>query len=389
MKRHYFVWIVGIISSLALSGCTEVRESVAFPDGFQPEVIAVSEPVPAKSKALSGDAGYQMHFVTSPERKMIYNATLTLSVDNIETAIKKTQEIIRRENGYLQSLDNRCLVLRIPVDNGDKAVQEIEKLGTVTFRQFRADDVSKVVMNLEIRLDNLSKLRVRLTALMERGDKIEDLLKVEAELARVSAEMEQIQAQLREFKNRIDYITLTVSFDANVPVFSAPYRSFIPWINQLGGDPNWKPIPGATTKWLPFELKLPENFVVLHSFRGNPSELLSTSADDCMIKFTRHEDQEGGTLVFWSEMIARTLKQRNHYTILEQKRGKLGDLDAVIITAERHINDKDVKYQITVAVAPESFFCSAKIYLLEAWGPADPMNKLLPELDKVRQSFDD
>ena len=87
----------------------------------------------------------------------------------------------------MQEVAGASVTVRVPAAQFDQAVRAVEKTGEVVDRQLKASDVTEEMRDLHIRLDNAEKLRQRLLGILEKSQKVEDAIKVEAELARVSA----------------------------------------------------------------------------------------------------------------------------------------------------------------------------------------------------------
>jgi len=91
-------------------------------------------------------------------------------------------------------------------------------------------------MDLELRMENALKSRDRLLELLNRNDKVADLLAVEKELKRLTEEIELLKGELRFLKDQIVYSPIQVTF--NGPDLEAEprqrSRSHFTWINSIG-----------------------------------------------------------------------------------------------------------------------------------------------------------
>ena len=210
--KHHHTFLFGLTSAALLSGCsapsavvmkTAVADRAAPTAAAAPMVLAETAPM---NKAVSYESGASARkFRGEAGRQMAYTASLTLNVDDTGAALAQSQEIVRKSGGYTQDVSNYRVVLRIPAAKAETAVDQIEKLGTVLSRRITGEDLTEQVSDLGIRLDNLQKLRLRLAELLKRSAKVEELLKVEQELARVTTEIEQLQARLKQAENRIRF----------------------------------------------------------------------------------------------------------------------------------------------------------------------------------------
>lgn len=392
--KHLHSVLFGLASAALLAGCS--APSAAFADDAvaikMEAASAAAFTLPeAENAAESGTSygynGTARKFRGEAGRKMAYTASLTLNVDDTAAALAQSQEIVRKSGGYTQDVSNYRVVLRIPAAKAETAVDQIEKLGTVLSRRITGEDLTEQVSDLGIRLDNLQKLRLRLSELLKRSAKVEELLKVEQELARVTTEIEQIQARLKQAENRISYVTLTVSFQtaARRPVQTGPVIP-LDWVKQLGSSTGKSTIPVNNRSKLPFSLELPEDFVTVYANRG---EAVAVSAEDCVIRLTRRANLSGGSLAFWEQLIRRALTETNHYTITENRNFQTAEgIDAHRICAERSVGREAFHYQLLIVPFNPLLWGDGELFLVEAWGPGKAFERLMPKLKAMESTLD-
>lgn len=384
------LFVCGLLM-LIISGCTHAAQEYAqqdnmsrvTTDNFNPLSKSSAPMAPPSQAIMAESAG-------ATGRKMAYTTELSISVDDTQSALELVQEITKKHQGYMLNLNNNRITLKIPVANSEKALAEIEKLGTVTSRRYTGQDLTEQITDLDIRIDNLQKLRTRLTELMKRGDKVADLLKIEQELARITTDIEKLQAQLRAAENRVAYVTVTITFNA---IAIQPLRGFstpVHWVNQLGSSTGKMNIPVNDKNKLPFDAKLPSDFVTVYSQTGEqPYELYAISANDCVIKLSRRDNLAGGTLKFWTEVIVRALGEGNNYVITASEAIKTKEkIDASLITAERNIGNNKFKYQILIIEFGKGLFTSSELYLMEFWGPGKAFDEAMPAIEQARNTID-
>jgi hypothetical protein len=186
-----------------------------------------------------GGQGGQAGAEPAPPRTplLIYTAELHLAVFEVQATQRAVLAIARELGGYLDHQDDTRVTIRVPARRFDDAVDRITRVGDVTHRNIQAQDVSEEYRDLGLRLRNAEVVRDRLEQLLARADKVEDALKVQAELARVTAEIESIKGRLRFLDDRIAYSTVTVYFEprpAEPLDQPAVYRLPFPWLDELG-----------------------------------------------------------------------------------------------------------------------------------------------------------
>jgi hypothetical protein len=152
------------------------------------------------------------------ERQLKRSALLTLRVSDPDDVSRRAQTIVTDSGGFIENLDASPgeaarITARVPSASLDATVDAVAKLGRVTQRSISAEDVTDRLIDLESTLKNKRALRDRLRALLERGQQVEELLKVEVELGRLQEEVERLEAQLEGLKRDVSLSLLNVGIE--------------------------------------------------------------------------------------------------------------------------------------------------------------------------------
>lgn len=207
----------------------ELKEMDSALDKGRPEASSGAEPAVAVPAA----------------RLMVYTGAATVLVPAVQEAQEKLTARIESLGGYVQSAsgdtssNTATVVYRVPVARFFEVKRELAQYGQVLTDTVDAEDVTKAVFDLEIRLDNATRSRERLMELLKQATKMEDILQIEAEVRRLTDEIEGLKGQLRFLKDRVAFSTLTVSLYSNAPPpVTGPRRtsSRFEWINQVGPE---------------------------------------------------------------------------------------------------------------------------------------------------------
>lgn len=172
---------------------------------------------PTKDASLGGSGAAEPQ--TSMDQKLVKNAWLTIRLrdeKNFPEAVQKCERIARSLEGYVASTSRSSISFKVPTGRLDEALAAVSELGKVTHRDVTTVDVTANYVDLEIRIENLKKLRVRLQELVVQGQNVEEILHVEKELARVTSQLEALEGQMRVLGNQTSYATLTVTFNERV-----------------------------------------------------------------------------------------------------------------------------------------------------------------------------
>ena len=183
----------------------------------------------AASPTSSGEAT-----VISDERKMVWNASMDVVVPkdkDIEPAVEKARTLAESMGGYASSESTGGIVLRVPNPRLREAMNALEKLGEVTDKHVRGDDVTAAYQDLDVRIANAKRYQETLRELAAKSASVEELLQVEKEQSRITTELEQLEARMRLLQNETSLATVSVNVSKKVRpgplgwVFYGAYRT--------------------------------------------------------------------------------------------------------------------------------------------------------------------
>jgi hypothetical protein len=166
---------------------------------------------------------------------LVYTASLGMAVYQVEPGLDGVQKVARDLGGYLSSRQDQSITVRIPRDRFDDAVARIEKLGDVTHRDIKAQDVTDEFVDVQARLKNAYNIRDKLADLLSRAA-VKEALDIERELGRVTEEIERMEGRLKLLRDQIAFSTITVNFTALAAqtVHDTTLLAPFPWLQELG-----------------------------------------------------------------------------------------------------------------------------------------------------------
>ena len=213
-----------------------INDSLAGVDGgFRPpyEMPALEAATIEEARALEIEAG--------PERLIIRNGRLSLTVENTLTAQQEIEKIVAEfadEGAFLVSTSASAeyegespyinTTIRVPAENFDETMDRIAKLAVkVDERGENAEDVTAEYVDLEIRLESLEAARARLLEIMKQSATTEELLMAEQQLTQREMEIESIKGRMKYLSESARLSSITISL--------YPYRPSQPL------DNTWRP----------------------------------------------------------------------------------------------------------------------------------------------------
>ena len=388
MNRYWVVFVFASAVLTLVSGCVSnanapdhrlYREVMAAENSIPASRGRYAPPrnMPAKSGSVQSDriSTGSGNFQTPTGHQMAFTAYLRISVENIRIAIRQTRELALKLGGYVKRMDDTSAVLAIPVQKADGALAELTRFGVLNSLRIEGEDVTQQSINLSVRLENLEKSRQRLLALLSKAGKVDEMVKVENAITRVTTELERLQAQQKNLQNRIQFVTIHVSFYAAVS--RQPSRNLTPiaWVNQLGENLlAFNQSVSYDSDALIFGLTLPAGFV------KNGSNA-AVSGSNCVIELYSYANAITAThwygsdyagLKFYEPMIEKALAGRFKVPVA-LSRCKIDGYDAVVYTVKPVIGGTSYTYRAAVAVV------KSKVKVLTVRAKSRDFEKDLPE----------
>jgi len=272
-KRRFYAWWLGLVTcTLALlstscaaamegeasaaaapqaaGGMADMAPPAATPAPGAPEEpeaelssgnsLGAPQPPPPPSDSAAGEAATaDPSAVLASEEKqaplLIYRATLTMAVFETKKVMDAIEALAKAIGGYLVARDDLSITVRVPASKFDGALNDIAKQGDELHRQVEVSDVTAEFNDLSIELKNAEVVRERLVVLLDKAQKVEEALAVEAELARLTDKIERIKGKLKLLRELVAFSTVTVRFEARpVERVDSHVQLPFPWLKQLG-----------------------------------------------------------------------------------------------------------------------------------------------------------
>lgn len=174
------------------------------------------------------------------ERLLVYRGDIRVEVARPEDAARAFLDTVKAWGGYLQSQSGGTVTVRVPATKFEDALAAVRGMGRVLDESRQANDVTEEYLDLGIRLDTARKARDRLLEVLQKADKVEDILKVEAELRRLTEEIERMEGRRKFLSDQVALATLSATFQAIAQAPPPPprpkQRSRFPWVNRVGAE---------------------------------------------------------------------------------------------------------------------------------------------------------
>jgi len=146
------------------------------------------------------------------KRIVIYDATLSMIVHDADSVNVQIKNEVNYFGGYVQTLGTTKSIIRVKADSLNDAILWLSGLGKIDQKVVNGDDITEKYLDVEIRLDNAEKARLRYLELLSKAENVEAALKVEKELERLNTEIDSYLGKKMLYDHQNVYSTITIRF---------------------------------------------------------------------------------------------------------------------------------------------------------------------------------
>jgi hypothetical protein len=168
-------------------------------------------------------------FNTGTQSMLIRTGQAFIEVESLDPAVLKVRQLAAQVNGMIANssiiggrdqIRQATFELKIPAGKYDETVSSLSTIGKVETVSSSAQDVGEEFVDITARVSNAKRLEERLISLLaNRTGRLDEVLRVERELARVREEIERYEGRLRYLSSRVAMSTLTITIHEPGPIF--------------------------------------------------------------------------------------------------------------------------------------------------------------------------
>ena len=155
------------------------------------------------------------------DRRIIYTATVDMVTEAMEGIEPKLQEMLKAAGGFVADTNQTGASggqrsgtwrVRVPVDQYDGFLQKVRTLAEVQSVNVTSQDVTEEFVDVSARVAAKKVQEQRMIDLIKNAvGKLDEILKVESELARVRSEIERMEGRIRVLKDQTELTTITIT----------------------------------------------------------------------------------------------------------------------------------------------------------------------------------
>lgn len=235
---------------------TQAPMSDASTDAF-----AVQSSVGAQAKTAAGGAEFNPNApaetgnttlpdVPQPQsdHMIIKNADVKLLVEDSDTAIDRSTQVVGDVGGYIissrvwyqeyygKNYKYATISMGVPVDQFETAMRRLRGLALqVLDENASGEDVTNQYVDMQSRLANLEATRDRIRGFLDQAKTVDEALQVNQQLSDVEAQIEQVKGQMNYLTGRSAYSTITLNLEPKLPdVVTTPTPTATPTVWNPG-----------------------------------------------------------------------------------------------------------------------------------------------------------
>ena len=185
-----------------------------IPDGAASTAPATGEVSGARAQDLPPAQDRNAASAGQPgaARQMVYTARFDIATSNVDEAMGQFIRGVQSAGGYLESREDSRVIGRVPAARFPEIMAGMPSLGNIVSQTIRNDDVTRQYHDLTLHIETAEWSRRRVLGLLEKAEKIEDILKLEEELLKLTASVEGLKGTLQDLSEQISYSRIEVLF---------------------------------------------------------------------------------------------------------------------------------------------------------------------------------
>lgn len=225
-KKLIFIAISILLILSVIVGCSAQRmENVSDGGVASPSYPASPMPVP-ESPQESADEDKFGGGVKSPlePEKVITTVYLSFETTEFDKSSEELNKLIEKYKAYVEysnisynqyynDINYRYgeFVIRVPRENITSFKTELNLVGNLRSESTNKQDVTKQYTDTESRLKVIEVKEERILALLEKAEKIEDIIALENQLSNVIYEKESLKSSLLTLDDKVDFSTVSLN----------------------------------------------------------------------------------------------------------------------------------------------------------------------------------
>lgn len=197
-------------------GAAEPAAAVEDHDGG----VDAERPAQSGGGAAGGEARGIVNRPSVSTRAVIRRGEISIVTKEMNRARLRIDDLLGRHGGYLASEDTHndaqgrpersVLVLRVPEPTFDTVMNDLGRIGRTKQADRSSEDVTTELVDVESRVATQEASLARLQRFLQQAGTVEDMIRLESEIAERQADLESLKAQQKYLRDSTAMSTVTV-----------------------------------------------------------------------------------------------------------------------------------------------------------------------------------
>ncbi len=227
MKRKAYPILLALLLAFQLTGCgggdgyaggTSTNGSSTSSESADRDMGEYSEDMPAEREDGIDSGAGEIDGSIYDGSKLILRGSIQAEATDFDRALSAIEQQVAAAGGYIESSSTRGstgarwaeLTIRVPREQFNSTFDAVGENCHVTESSRSSENVSESYYDSETRKAALEIKRDRLLALLEKAEKMEDIILLEDALSEVQYQIEALSGTLRNYDRLIAFSTLNV-----------------------------------------------------------------------------------------------------------------------------------------------------------------------------------
>jgi hypothetical protein len=226
-------------------------------------------------------------------RYYIKTGEVAVDVENLKESETKVRQFVEAKGGFISGTNSYTdprgesqtsyMTLRVPQTHFQATMDFLkDELGKSTYSQTGDNDVTLQYVDMEARINNLTRQEARYTEILEKAETVEEILQIERELGRIRGDIESLTAQFIHLRDMVNLSTISITLRQTVLA--------TPGVTAVGFKGAWQRAMTALTESINTLINSAANFFV-YSFRVLPYVVLLLGGLFVVFKFLKKFDR--------------------------------------------------------------------------------------------------
>lgn len=285
----------------------------------------------------------------SDKRMLHHNGYMKLRTPKPKALLDQAVDLVQAHGGYVERLDAKSAVLRVPVKKFNLLFKKLLTLGDVLDKSITTQDITDKFLDADLRLKIAKTTRKRLVALLAKARTEKEKIRLLREIQRISEKIEYLTGQRDHLLALARYSRITIEVVSRKMGRYQPKREAISamvWIHDLTPFSH-----SVTTKDKYLAFTAPKGMVVL----DHKKRWVAESADGVVFRAGNRKNKLEADADFWTEAIRIRLAQG----FASYKAIEAGDFKLLVFQSR---SDKTYFYAVGVHVAKNKRLHIVEIY---------------------------